>query len=236
MALNKGEKWGDRVWVQWGKGALRNDTGLREGQAMKANVLWVTLAIRYDLLPVCILATFPCYLASLLSAELVYHSVAIMPFPHGFLSASPVPSLERAAREPGVIVWDVPVLFLCLGGLPEDVSAGCWQEPCLPCSMHLPRTWPIARVQHIFGWISGWINALKGWFIWSHLHISQMETVMSRGGKEMIPRSIPNQGQRRIRVHFSWPFLPSCHIVLGFGPSSLELGHKDFKLLPSIVE
>lgn len=40
---------------------------------MKANVLWVTLAIRYDLLPVCILATFPCYLASLLSAELVYH-------------------------------------------------------------------------------------------------------------------------------------------------------------------
>lgn len=158
--------------------------------------------------------------------------LVLSPFPHGFLSASPIPSLERAAKEPGAIVWDVPVLFLHASPVPWRPPRG-YESRVMARIMSAMLSAPSRGLAHCWGsadiWVNFWMNRCCKFAM--HLVLSAQftdgENLISRGGKEMIPSSIPDSGQR--------PFLLSCHIVLEFGPSSLELGHKDFRSLNPIV-
>lgn len=183
--------------------------GPRKGQAVTANMLWMALPIRYG--PGISELTITCVYSLLLLPITLYLPFSLLrqcnillllsPSPHGFLSASPIPSLESCCRAmcdnvgctsapPATFIWAM------------QTSQRKWEQHAgtnhVFCAQGTSQGLVYCRGStNVCGWISGWRNDVNWWCLSSSRLSSQMENPMSRGGKEIIPNSIPKLGTEK---------------------------------------
>ena len=225
MAPHKGEK---RTSER--KGALRNDDEPSEGPGNESRRVceWQpfdTALVSLSWPNPCI---YSCHLSPvtkppffLLSRYIIL--LALSPFSPGFLSVSPILSLERAAKEPAAMVRMCPASLPCALETSQRMWTQWGREACLPSQHTFPglaHCWGLADT-----WMDFWMQECRKFaarLIWS-LHFTGGENLMSRGGREKIPSSAPTQRQRRTRVQFSWPLFYLVIFFWDLSPAHLNL-------------
>lgn len=179
MAPHKGEK---RTSER--KGALRNDDEPSEGPGNESKRVCEWQPFDTALVPLswpnpCI---YSCHLSPvtkppffLLSQYIIL--LAFSPSPPGFLSVSPILSLERAAKEPAAMVRTCSASLPCA----LETSQRMWTQregEKHACHLSTPsQGWHIAGVWQIHEWTSGCMNAINLQHFWSGLFSSQVERI-----------------------------------------------------------